>query len=71
MLIDCGECAAPKSACADCVVTAILGPQEPLELQPAEMAVLHTLANVGLVRPLRLLPADADTAAQERGAAAS
>jgi len=71
MLIDCGECAAPKSACADCVVTAILGPQEPLELQPAEMAALQTLATVGLVRPLRLLPVASAAAAQERGAAAS
>ncbi|MBU6212986.1 MAG: hypothetical protein KGP01_00835 [Actinomycetales bacterium] len=71
MLIDCGECAAPKSACADCVVTAILGPQDPLELQPAEVAALQTLATAGLVRPLRLLPVAAAAVAQERGAAAS
>lgn len=71
MLIDCGECVAPKSACADCVVTAILGPQDPLELQPAEVAALQTLATAGLVRPLRLLPVAAAAVAQERGAAAS
>ncbi|NDB18329.1 MAG: hypothetical protein EB027_03565 [Actinobacteria bacterium] len=55
MLINCDTCVAPKSACADCVVTALLGPARPEQLQAAEVAALEVLADAGLVRPLRLV----------------
>jgi hypothetical protein len=55
MLINCDTCIAPKSACADCVVTALLGPAEPQQLQETEVAALAVLADAGLVRPLRMV----------------
>lgn len=57
MLIDCDTCIAPEHACHDCVVTVLLGrPPAPVELDDAEQAALGTLARVGLVPPLRLVP---------------
>ena len=55
MLINCDTCVAPKTACADCVVTALLGPVAPEQLEAAEVAALEVLADAGLVRPLRLV----------------
>ncbi|MEY5144840.1 MAG: hypothetical protein RL745_207 [Actinomycetota bacterium] len=55
MLIDCGQCKAPADACADCVVTALLGVPAPVELQDSEYRALTVLSNAGLVPPLRLV----------------
>lgn len=57
MIIDCGQCSARGQACADCVVTCLLGPPaEELDVDEAEQAALVVLAESGLVPPLRLLP---------------
>jgi hypothetical protein len=58
MLIDCDRCAMRDIACADCMVTALLGPARPLpDLDPAERRALHVLADAQLIAPLRLRPA--------------
>ena len=57
MLIDCETCAVRGDACADCVVTVLLGaPPEGVELEPDEARALEVLAGSGLVPPLRLVP---------------
>lgn len=57
MIIDCGHCSARGDACADCVVTCLLGPPGAgLEIDEAEQAALVVLAESGLVPPLRLAP---------------
>ena len=58
MLIDCDSCTVKGAACGDCVVTVLLGsPPEgvELELDPVEQAAINTLAEHGLVPPLRLV----------------
>jgi hypothetical protein len=58
VLIDCETCRAPASACRDCVMTVLLDhPPVPVELDDAERAALGSLADAGLVPPLRLVPA--------------
>ncbi len=58
MLIDCDRCAMRDIACADCMVTAVLGPAGPVpDLDPAERRALHVLADARLIAPLRLRPA--------------
>ena len=57
MLIDCDTCIAPASACRDCLVTFLLErPPAPVELDPSEEAAIGSLADAGLVPPLRLVP---------------
>jgi hypothetical protein len=57
MLIDCDRCGMRDIACADCVVTALLGSaQRPAELGDAEERALRVLADARLVSPLRLCP---------------
>lgn len=62
MLIDCDDCAARGPACADCVVTALVGsaPEgvelSPFELDDVERAAVAVLAAQGMVPPLRLVP---------------
>ena len=57
MLIDCDGCAMRDLACADCVVTVLLGgPPGALEVDEAECAALDALADSGLVPRLRLVP---------------
>lgn len=57
MLIDCDGCAMRDLACADCVVTVLLGgPPGALEVDDAERAALDALADSGLVPRLRLVP---------------
>ena len=57
MLIDCETCAAPPQACQDCVITVLLdSPAVPVEFDEDERSALHSLARVGLVPPLRLMP---------------
>jgi len=58
MLIDCDSCTVKGAACGDCVVTVLLGsPPEgvELELDAVEQAAINTLADHGLVPPLRLV----------------
>lgn len=57
MLIDCDRCAMRDIACADCMVTALLGPAGPgPDLDPAERRALHVLADARMIAPLRLRP---------------
>ena len=67
MLIDCDTCIARDHACGDCVITVLLGgPPVPVDLNDDEQAAIGSLAQAGLVPPLRLVPA---TPARERGIA--
>lgn len=52
MIIDCQTCVAPKSACADCVVSFVLGPVDGA-LGAEERRVIGLLSASGLVPPLR------------------
>jgi hypothetical protein len=57
VLIDCDTCDVRGRACPDCVVTVILNiSAAPVELDEAERNAVDSLAAVGLVPPLRLLP---------------
>jgi hypothetical protein len=57
MLIDCSTCVGCGIACDDCVVNVVLSrPQNPLDLDDAEQDAFATLADAGLVPPLRLVP---------------
>ncbi|MBV9594097.1 MAG: hypothetical protein JO147_09955 [Actinobacteria bacterium] len=61
MLIDCDTCVARDVACADCVVTMLLGPPgQPVELDEAERRAMGALAAGGLIAPLRMVPSGAD-----------
>jgi hypothetical protein len=56
MLIDCETCVARNSACGDCVISVLLGgPPAPIELDDDERAAIGSLAEAGLVPPLRLV----------------
>jgi hypothetical protein len=64
MLIDCERCEMRDIACADCVVTALLGPPGQVgqlgqvgrvtEIGEAERRALRVLANARMVSPLRM-----------------
>ena len=57
MLIDCDSCSARDIACAECVVSVLLGaPPGPVELDRDERVALVRLADAGLVPPLQLRP---------------
>lgn len=58
MLVDCDECVMQHTdACSDCVVTAILEIQPgPLDLGEPEVTALESMAELGLVPNLRLVP---------------
>ncbi len=60
MLIDCDSCTARPLACADCVVTVLLGTpaSAPPDLDEAEQVAIGVLAGSGLVPPLRLQRAE-------------
>ncbi|MGW6283223.1 hypothetical protein [Kribbella sp. NPDC055071] len=72
MLIDCDACAMRGPGCQDCVVTVVLGlsaeRSTTLRIDDEEQAALATLADSGLVPPLRLVHAvssvELDTAAE-------
>ncbi len=54
--VDCGNCRARGPACADCVISVLLGPiSEEVLLDGPEQAALAALASSGLVPPLRLV----------------
>ena len=72
MLIDCDGCAMRNLACADCVVTVLLGgPPGALEVDDAERAALDVLADSGLVPRLRLVPLGVPSETGHRTSAAS
>jgi hypothetical protein len=52
MLIDCERCEMRDIACADCVVTALLG--RTTEIGEAERRALRVLSDAKLVSPLRM-----------------
>ena len=57
MLIDCDGCAMRDLACADCVVTVLLGaPPGAVEVDESERLALDVLADSGLVPRLQLVP---------------
>ena len=57
MLIDCDGCAMRDLACADCVVTVLLGgPPGAVDVDDEERRALDVLADSGLVPRLRLVP---------------
>lgn len=57
MIIECDSCAARGDACADCVVTVVLGaPAGGLEVDAVEQVALRSLADAGLVPRLRHQP---------------
>jgi hypothetical protein len=58
MLIDCETCIAPEAACGDCVVAVLLRrpPDAAPDFDADERAALGSLADAGLVPPLRLVP---------------
>lgn len=54
--IDCAGCQVKGSACTNCVISVLLGPMpEELQLDSAEQAALATMADSGLLPPLRLV----------------
>jgi hypothetical protein len=59
MLIDCDTCLARDVSCGDCVINVLLtspAPSDtPTELDPVEFAAIGSLADFGLVPPLRLV----------------
>ncbi|MFI8565096.1 hypothetical protein ACIGGF_00835 [Rhodococcus sp. NPDC078407] len=69
MIIDCSDCLVRDIACADCVVTVLLGPPgmpsrsdgrwvgppSPITLEQEELGAMGVLADVGLVPALKLV----------------
>lgn len=54
MHIDCDRCVVRGAACDGCVVSVLLGPPAAVEWDDTEQTALATLAQFGLVPPLRL-----------------
>lgn len=55
MLIDCDTCEVRGLACGDCVVTALLDSPPSVEIDEGEHRALQTLADNGMIAPLRLV----------------
>ncbi|MFZ0530698.1 MAG: hypothetical protein WAL91_09190 [Propionicimonas sp.] len=54
--VDCATCRARGPACADCVISVLLGPMsDEVILDGPEQAALAAMAGSGLLPPLRLL----------------
>jgi len=54
--VDCETCVARGPACSDCVVSVLLGTSGGvIDFDPDEQTALKTLADSGLVPPLRLI----------------
>jgi hypothetical protein len=54
--VDCETCVARGPACSDCVVSVLLGASKGvIDFNPDEQTALRTLADSGLVPPLRLI----------------
>lgn len=57
MLIDCDTCTVRGASCHDCVITVLLGPPSAaVEFDTAEQHALGSLADAGLIPPLRVVP---------------
>lgn len=57
-VVDCDTCVVRGVACADCVVTFLLGgPPQGVEIDAEERSALTALAAGGLVPPLRMVTA--------------
>lgn len=70
MLIDCDTCSAQGVHCHDCVITVLLNaPPHRLELDADEQIALVSLAEAGLVPPLRLIAGGRPPAYDTRGIA--
>ncbi|MCB0910897.1 MAG: hypothetical protein KDB60_04685 [Propionibacteriaceae bacterium] len=66
--VDCGTCRARGPACADCVVSVLLGPvPDALVLDDDEQAALRAMADSGLLPPLRLVRAESHSGREVSG----
>lgn len=54
MYIDCRRCLVRGSACATCVISSLLDAPGTIEWDDTERAAIASLANSGLIPPLRL-----------------
>jgi hypothetical protein len=71
VLIDCDGCAVRDLACADCVVTVLLGgPPGVVDVDEEERRALDVLADSGMVPRLRLVPLGLPEPASPPGRAA-
>lgn len=52
--IDCECCIVRGSACKECVISVLCGPDEQIEFNPDEQRAIASLVAVGLVPPLRM-----------------
>jgi hypothetical protein len=55
MVIDCDSCVVRGSGCSDCVISVLLGPPPEVHVDADEARALETLAESGLVPPLRMV----------------
>ena len=63
MIVDCDRCAVRGDACADCVITVLLGaPPGGVRLDATERRAIDALAEAGMVPQLRLVPSDDEVA---------
>ncbi|MFY2788339.1 hypothetical protein [Rhodococcus sp. KRD162] len=76
MIVDCSDCKVRDIACADCVVTVLLGPpgmpsrsdgrwvgpRPPITLEQEELGAMGVLAEEGLVPTLKLVTSEDDAA---------
>lgn len=59
MIIDCSTCVARHTAaCDDCIVSALCGPMQVLELDTDERIAIDAMSDMGLVKPIRLVTGD-------------
>jgi hypothetical protein len=59
MIVDCDRCVVRGDACAECVITVLLGaPPGGLELNGTDRRALDTLAAAGMVPRLKLVESD-------------
>lgn len=66
MIVDCDRCAVRGNACADCVITVLLGePPGGVRLDATEQCAIDALAKAGMVPQLRLVPTDPGSASND------
>ncbi|HEY3259381.1 MAG TPA: hypothetical protein VGJ95_03815 [Pseudonocardiaceae bacterium] len=66
MIVDCDRCAVRGDACADCVITVLLGaPPGGVRLDATERRAIDALADAGLIPQLRLVPAGPRSASND------
>ncbi|SFQ36588.1 hypothetical protein SAMN05421810_106310 [Amycolatopsis arida] len=58
LIIDCDRCAVRGDACADCVVSVLLGAPPAVEWDDDERRAIGALVEAGMVPRLRLVPTD-------------